>query len=92
MAGFHLRFKAAAKVLYRCHKAFNGKCVWITNDAVGRPTDNREDREYKGPRTNWIRPPNSTGEWIQCNTNTVEFAGDIVDQFIHKFRDMCFYR
>ena len=82
MAGYHLRLKTAARFYIDATRPSMGS-VWITNDAVGSPTDKREDRDYDGPSTNWIRPPGSTGNWIQCNTNTVEFAGDIVDQFVH---------
>ena len=89
MAGYNLRLRTTAKFYIDATRPSMGS-VYITNDAVGRPTDNREDRDYKGPRTNWIRPPNSTGKWIQCNTNTVEFAGDIIDQFVHNLETCVF--
>ena len=82
MAAYNLRLKTAARFYIDATRPSMGS-VYITNDAVGSPTDKREDRNYDDPYTNWIRPPSSTGNWIQCNTNTVEFAGDIVDQFIH---------
>ena len=82
MAAYNLRLKTAARFYIDAIRPSMGD-VYITNDAVGSPTDKREDRNYDDPYTNWIRPPSSTGNWIQCNTNTVEFAGDIVDQFIH---------
>ena len=60
--------------------------VRIISDTVGTPTDQREGRIYNGPPTDWVKPPNSTDKWIQCNTSKVEFNGEITDQFVHNLR------
>ena len=82
MASHNLRSKTTAKFFIDAIRPSMGS-VRITNDAVGGPRDGREGRNYSGPFTYWNKPPNSTSRWLQCNINKVEFAGHIVDQFVH---------
>ena len=89
IAGHNLRFRKRAEFFIDATRPSMGS-VRITNDAVGGPTDQREDRNYNGPFTYWKRPSKSTSRWIQCNTNTVEFSGNIIDQFTHNLETCVF--
>ena len=89
IAGVNLKVKAVSK-FYLDAKRPLITTVSITNDAVGTPTDRIGNRNYGGPATNWVKPPNSTRRWIQCNTNKVEFSGELTDQFTHNLNDCVF--
>ena len=86
ITGYNLRFRNRATFFIDAKRPHVVN-MRITNDAVGRPKDGREGRNYNGPSTNWITPPKSTSDWLQCNTSKVEFAGDIDDQFTHNLKD-----
>ena len=85
IASHHLRAALPAMFAIDATRPSIGS-VKILSDTVGSPADRREGRNYYGPSTSWIRPPNSTGKWIQCNTSKVEFVGGMIDQFIHNLK------